>query len=133
MIARRTAYLKREAEERDHILQGYLKALDMIDEVIHLIRSSYTVEIARTGLHGSAGRGRCAGRPILAMQLRRLAALERQKILDEHDELMRRIADYADILAKPNASARSSATNSTRSWPATAITAARRSCDSPAK
>ena len=50
VIARRTAYLKREAEERDHILQGYLKALDMIDEVIHLIRSSRTVEVARTGI-----------------------------------------------------------------------------------
>ena len=101
VIARRTAYLKREAEERDHILQGYLKALDMIDEVIHLIRSSQTVEIARTGLMDLLGVDDVQADAILAMQLRRLAALERQKILDEHDELMRRIADYADILAKP--------------------------------
>ncbi len=101
VIARRTAYLKREAEERDHILQGYLKALDMIDEVIHLIRSSRTVEIARTGLMDLLDVDDVQADAILAMQLRRLAALERQKILDEHDELMRRIADYADILAKP--------------------------------
>lgn len=101
VIARRTAYLKREAEERDHILQGYLKALDMIDEVIHLIRSSQTVEIARTGLMDLLDVDGIQADAILAMQLRRLAALERQKILDEHDELMRRIADYADILAKP--------------------------------
>lgn len=101
VIARRTAYLKREAEERDHILQGYLKALDMIDEVIHLIRSSQTVEIARTGLMDLLDVDDVQADAILAMQLRRLAALERQKILDEHDELMRRIADYADILAKP--------------------------------
>lgn len=101
VIARRTAYLKREAEERDHILQGYLKALDMIDEVIHLIRSSQTVEIARTGLMDLLDVDDVQADAILVMQLRRLAALERQKILDEHDELMRRIADYADILAKP--------------------------------
>ncbi|MEE0654354.1 MAG: DNA gyrase subunit A, partial [Bifidobacterium criceti] len=101
VIARRTAYLKREAEERDHILQGYLKALDMIDEVIHLIRSSATVEIARTGLMNLLDVDDVQADAILAMQLRRLAALERQKILDEHDELIRKIADYADILAKP--------------------------------
>nr|WP_165368824.1 DNA gyrase subunit A [Bifidobacterium pseudolongum] len=101
VIARRTAYLKREAEERDHILQGYLKALDMIDEVIHLIRSSRTVEVARTGLMDLLTVDEIQADAILAMQLRRLAALERQKILDEHDELMRRITDYADILARP--------------------------------
>lgn len=101
VIARRTAYLKREAEERDHILQGYLKALDMIDEVIHLIRSSRTVEFARTGLMDLLTVDEIQADAILAMQLRRLAALERQKILDEHDELMRRITDYADILARP--------------------------------
>lgn len=101
VIARRTAYLKREAEERDHILQGYLKALDMIDEVIHLIRSSRTVEVARTSLMDLLTVDEIQADAILAMQLRRLAALERQKILDEHDELMRRITDYADILARP--------------------------------
>ena len=101
VIARRTAYLKREAEERDHILQGYLKALDMIDEVIALIRASKDVETARTGLMELLDVDGVQADAILAMQLRRLAALERQKILDEHEELQRRIADYADILAKP--------------------------------
>ena len=101
VIARRTAYLKREAEERDHILQGYLKALDMIDEVIALIRASESAEIARTGLMDLLDVDEVQADAILAMQLRRLAALERQKILDEHNELMRKIADYNDILAKP--------------------------------
>ena len=101
VIARRTAYLKREAEERDHILQGYLKALDMIDEGIALIRASESAETARTGLMDLLDADEVQADAILAMQLRRLAALERQKILDEHNELMRRIADYNDILAKP--------------------------------
>ena len=101
VIARRTAYLKREAEERDHILQGYLKALDMIDEVIALIRASESAETARTGLMDLLDVDEVQAAAILAMQLRRLAALERQKILDEHNELMRKIADYNDILAKP--------------------------------
>ena len=101
VIARRTAYLKREAEERDHILQGYLKALDMIDEVIALIRASRDADAARTGLMDLLDVDEVQADAILAMQLRRLAALERQKILDEHEELQRRIADYADILAKP--------------------------------
>ena len=101
VIARRTAYLKREAEERDHILQGYLKALDMIDEVIALIRASESAETARTGLMDLLDVDEVQADAILAMQLRRLAALERQKILDEHNELMRKIADYNDILAKP--------------------------------
>lgn len=101
VVARRTAYLKREAEERDHILQGYLKALDAIDEVIALIRSSKDVESARTGLIELLDVDEVQADAILAMQLRRLAALERQKILDEHEELMRRITDYDDILARP--------------------------------
>ena len=101
VIARRTTYLKREAEERDHILQGYLKALDMIDEVIALIRASESAETARTGLMDLLDVDEVQADAILAMQLRRLAALERQKILDEHNELMRKIADYNDILAKP--------------------------------
>ena len=101
VIARRTAYLKREAEERDRILQGYLKALDMIDEVIALIRASESAETARMGLMDLLDVDEVQADAILAMQLRRLAALERQKILDEHNELMRKIADYNDILAKP--------------------------------
>lgn len=101
VIERRTRYLKREAEERDHILQGYLKALDMIDEVVALIRRSPDADAARTGLMELLDVDQVQADAILAMQLRRLAALERQKILDEHNELMRRIADYNDILAKP--------------------------------
>ena len=101
VVERRTRYLKREAEERDHILQGYLKALDMIDEVIALIRSSKDVESARSGLMDLLDVDEVQADAILAMQLRRLAALERQKILDEHEELMRKIADYNDILAHP--------------------------------
>ncbi|WP_420868073.1 DNA gyrase subunit A [Bifidobacterium simiarum] len=101
VVERRTRYLKREAEERDHILQGYLKALDLIDEVIALIRRSPDVDAARSGLMELLDVDQVQADAILAMQLRRLAALERQKILDEHEELMRRIADYEDILAKP--------------------------------
>lgn len=101
VIERRTRYLKREAEERDRILQGYLKALDMIDEVVALIRRSPDADAARTGLMDLLDVDQVQADAILAMQLRRLAALERQKILDEHNELMRRIADYNDILAKP--------------------------------
>ena len=100
VVERRTRYLKREAEERDHILQGYLKALDMIDEVIALIRSSKDVDTAREGLKDLLDVDDVQADAILAMQLRRLAALERQKILDEHEELQRKIADYNDILAK---------------------------------
>lgn len=101
VIDRRTRYLKREAEDRDHILQGYLKALDMIEEVIALIRASKDVETARTGLEDLLGVDDVQADAILAMQLRRLAALERQKIVDEHNELMKKIADYNDILASP--------------------------------
>ena len=93
--------MKREAEDRDHILQGYLKALDMIEEVVALIRRSPDVDQARTGLMELLGVDQIQADAILAMQLRRLAALERQKILDEHEELMRRIADYNDILSSP--------------------------------
>lgn len=101
VIDRRTRYLKREAEDRDHILQGYLKALDMIEEVIALIRASKDVETARTGLEDLLDVDDVQADAILAMQLRRLAALERQKIVDEHNELMKKIADYNDILASP--------------------------------
>jgi DNA gyrase subunit A len=91
--------LKREAEERDHILQGYLKALDMIEEVIALIRASKDVDTARTGLMDLLDVDQVQADAILAMQLRRLAALEREKIVDEHNELMAKITDYNAILA----------------------------------
>ncbi len=101
VIARRTAYRLRQAEERIHILRGYLKALDALDEVIALIRRSPTVEEARDGLIELLDIDEIQARAILDMQLRRLAALERQKIVDDHDELQRLINDYNDILAKP--------------------------------
>ena len=101
VIARRTAYLKREAEERDHILQGLLKALDAIEEVIKLIRASRGREDARPKLMEFLGIDQVQADAILSMQLVRLANMEVQKIVDEHNELMRRIADYNDILAKP--------------------------------
>ncbi len=99
VIQRRTRYRLRKAEERAHILRGYLKALDALDEVIALIRASATVEDARAGLMELLDIDEVQATAILDMQLRRLAALERQKIIDEYDELMARIADYNDILA----------------------------------
>ena len=101
VVARRTAYLKREAEERDHILQGLLKALDAIEEVIKLIRSSQGREDARPKLMEFLDIDQVQADAILSMQLVRLANMEAQKIVDEHNELMRKIADYNDILAKP--------------------------------
>jgi DNA gyrase subunit A len=101
VIQRRTSYLLSEAERSIHILRGYLKALDALDEVIALIRRSPDVEVARTGLMELLGVDEVQATAILNLQLRRLAALERQRITDEHDELERRIVDYRDILAKP--------------------------------
>ncbi len=99
VIRRRTEYRLRKAEERAHILRGLVKALDMLDEVIALIRRSQTVEEARDGLIGLLEIDEIQARAILEMQLRRLAALERQKIIDELAEIEAEIADYKDILA----------------------------------
>ena len=99
VIQRRTRYRLRKAEERAHILRGYLKALDALDEVIALIRASATVEDARTGLMDLLEIDELQATAILDMQLRRLAAMERQKIIDEYDDLMAKIADYNDILS----------------------------------
>lgn len=101
VIQRRTRYRLRKAEERAHILEGLLKALDALDEVIALIRRSPTVDEARSGLMVLLDIDELQATAILDMQLRRLAALERQKIIDEHDHLMRLIADYNEILASP--------------------------------
>ncbi|MBD3783445.1 MAG: DNA gyrase subunit A [Micrococcales bacterium] len=101
VIQRRTAYRLRKAEEEIHILRGYLKALDALDEVIALIRRSPTVEEARNGLIELLEIDEIQARAILDLQLRRLAALERQKIIDDHDKLQAQIEDYRDILAKP--------------------------------
>jgi DNA gyrase subunit A len=101
VIVRRTRFRLRKAEERAHILRGLLKALDAIDEVIALIRRSDTVETARAGLMGLLTIDEIQANAILEMQLRRLAALERQKIIAEHDELQAKIDEYNAILASP--------------------------------
>ncbi|WP_436232649.1 DNA gyrase subunit A [Actinacidiphila alni] len=101
VIVRRTRFRLRKAEERAHILRGLLKALDAIDEVIALIRRSETVEVAREGLMGLLQIDEIQANAILEMQLRRLAALERQKIVAEHDELQQKIDEYNAILASP--------------------------------
>ncbi|MEV7827025.1 DNA gyrase subunit A [Microbacterium enclense] len=101
VIVRRTRYRLRKAEERMHILRGYLKALDALDEVIALIRRSPTAQDANEGLQKLLDIDDVQAQAILDMQLRRLAALERQKIVDEATELEARIADYNDILATP--------------------------------
>lgn len=101
VIKRRTAFRLAKAQERLHILQGYLAALDALDEVIALIRRSPTAEDARVGLMDFLKVDEVQADAILALQLRRLAALERQKILDEHAELEAKVADYEDILARP--------------------------------
>ena len=99
VIQRRTRFRLRKAEERAHILSGYLKALDALDAVIALIRASATVEDARVGLIDLLEINEIQATAILDMQLRRLAALERQKIIDEYNELMVKVADYNDVLA----------------------------------
>ncbi|WBB93581.1 intein-containing DNA gyrase subunit A [Verrucosispora sp. WMMC514] len=101
VIRRRTAFRLRKAEERAHILRGLAKALDALDEVIALIRRSPTVEDARQGLIRLLEIDEIQATAILDMQLRRLAALERQKLLDELAKLEVEIADLKDILAKP--------------------------------
>src|SRR4051794_20990660 len=101
VIRRRTAYRLRKAEERAHILRGLVKALDMLDEVIALIRRSPTVEDSRQGLMQLLDVDEIQATAILDMQLRRLAALERQKIIDELARIEIEIADLKDILAKP--------------------------------
>jgi len=102
VIVRRTAYRLRRAEERAHILRGYLKALEALDEVIALIRRSPSADEARTGLMELLSIDELQANAILDMQLRRLAALERQKIIDEHDAIEAKIADFNDILATPS-------------------------------
>jgi len=99
VIQRRTRYQLRKAEERAHILRGLAKALDQLDAVIALIRGSESAEAARSGLMDLLDIDEIQAVAILDMQLRRLAALERQKIIDELGEREREIADLRDILA----------------------------------
>ncbi|NQD40687.1 DNA gyrase subunit A [Glutamicibacter halophytocola] len=101
VIVRRTQFRLKKAEEEAHILRGLLKALDALDEVIALIRRSATTEAARDGLMELLSIDEDQARAILDMQLRRLAALERQKIQDRHAELERMIAEFQAIIASP--------------------------------
>ncbi|WP_374008874.1 DNA gyrase subunit A [Leifsonia sp. LS-T14] len=101
VIVRRTRFRLRKAEERAHILRGYLKALDALDEVIALIRRSPTVDDAREGLKGLLEVDDVQADAILAMQLRRLAALERQKIIEEAAAIEKQIAEFHAILDDP--------------------------------
>ncbi|WP_370083813.1 DNA gyrase subunit A [Streptacidiphilus sp. MAP12-16] len=102
VIVRRTTFRLRKAEERAHILRGLLKALDAIDAVIATIRRSQTVEESRQGLMALLAIDEIQANAILEMQLRRLAALEHQKITAEHDELQAKINEYNAILASPD-------------------------------
>ncbi|MCT1477732.1 DNA gyrase subunit A [Microbacterium sp. p3-SID336] len=99
VIVRRTQFRLNEAEKRMHILRGYLKALDALDEVIALIRRSQTTADANEGLQKLLDIDEIQADAILQMQLRRLAALERQKIIDQATELEALITDYKAILA----------------------------------
>ena len=129
VIVRRTTFRLRKAEERMHILTAYLKALDALDEVIALIRRSADTETARDGLMELLDIDELQARAILDMQLRRLAALERQKIIDEAAELT---AAHRGVPAHPRdanrAALRSCATNFRRSSTASATIVAPRSC-----
>jgi DNA gyrase subunit A len=101
VIVRRTRYLLAEAERQAHIYRGYVKALDVLDEVISLIRRSPSAEEARSGLMALLDIDEEQALAILNLQLRRLAALERQEIINRLGELETQIADYNDILASP--------------------------------
>ena len=101
VIVRRTRFLLRKAEERAHILRALLRAIDRIDEVIALIRASASAADAQQGLMDLLEIDEIQARAILDMQLRRLAALERQALTDEYNERMAEIAEYQAILASP--------------------------------
>jgi DNA gyrase subunit A len=101
VIVRRTRFRLRKAEERLHIVAALLAAIDAIDEVIALIRGAASADAARGGLMALLNIDEVQATAILDMQLRRLAALERQHLVDEREDLETRIADYRDILASP--------------------------------
>jgi DNA gyrase subunit A len=101
VIVRRTRFRLRKAQERLHIVAALVKAIDRIDEVITLIRRSESASVAQTGLMALLEIDEIQARAILDMQLRKLAALERQELVDEQQELEAKIADLEDILASP--------------------------------
>ncbi len=101
VVVKRTIYLLKKAREREHILRGLKIALDNLDAVIALIRASKDADTAKAGLMKKFGLSEIQAQAILDMQLRRLAALERQKIEDELKQIIATIADYEDLIASP--------------------------------
>lgn len=99
VVTRRTQFELREAERRAHILQGYLIALDHLDEVIALIRSSRTPDEARDGLMNNFGMSEIQAKAVLELRLQRLTGMEREKIKEEFDEIMKQIAHLQELLA----------------------------------
>ncbi len=99
VVVRRTEYELREAEKRAHILEGYLIALDHLDEVISLIRNSKNPDEAKTGLIERFEMSEIQAKAVLELRLQRLTGMERDKIRAEHEEIMKRIAHYKEILA----------------------------------
>lgn len=99
VVVRRTKYELREAEKRAHILEGYLIALDHLDEVIALIRASVNPDEAKTGLIEKFGMTEIQAKAVLELRLQRLTGMERDKIREEHDELMKLIAHLKEILS----------------------------------
>ncbi len=102
VVTRRTKYELNKAEERAHILQGLLIALDNIDEVIKIVRGSQTAQIAKDGLMERFGLSDAQAQAIVDMRLRALTGLEREKIENEYQELMEKIKEYKAILADEN-------------------------------
>jgi DNA gyrase subunit A len=98
VVRNRTQYDLRKAKARAHILEGLVKALDVLDAVIKLIRASQTTDDAKRGLQTKFGFSELQSQAILDMQLRRLAALERQKLLDEYKDIIQQIAELEEIL-----------------------------------
>ncbi len=103
VVRRRTEYELRKAREREHILEGYRKALDKLDAVIKLIRASENPKVAREGLMTSFEMTEIQARAILDLQLQRLTALEREKILEELEEIRKRVQELTDLLGSERA------------------------------
>ena len=101
VIRRRSEFLLKRAQDRDHIVQGLLLALERMDEVIQIIRASQDVEAARNNLMETLDLTQVQAQAILDMQLRRLAALERERLENEHRDLMNTIASLEELLASP--------------------------------
>ena len=101
VVTRRTRYRLRKARERSHILEGLIIALDRIDEIIDLIKAAADTQEARNGLIARFGLSETQAQHILDMQLRRLTALEQDKIREEYEELQRKIAELESILKDP--------------------------------